>query len=155
VLREKWLKISFNCGIGGNVLERTLVLIKPDGVERKLIGEIISYYERKNLNIAALRMIRASRDTAERHYEEHKGMPYFETLISFVTEGPVVAIVVEGQDAIEVVRRINGDKDPLKVDMGSIRGKFSNHRTRNLVHASDSRENAEREIGIWFQQSDF
>ena len=131
-------------------MERTLVLIKPDGVERKLVGKIISFYEERNLNIIALKMVKADRITAEKHYEEHKGRPYFESLINYILEDSMVVMVLEGQDVIEAVRKINGDKDALKVDMGSIRGKYSNHKTRNLVHASDSQENAEREINIWF-----
>lgn len=133
-------------------MERTLILIKPDGVERKLIGEIISFYERKDLNIIAMKMIKADKQTAERHYEEHKGRPYFENLINYITEERLCALVIEGDNIIEIVRKINGDKDPVKVDMGSIRGKFSCHKTRNLVHASDSIENANREIGIWFPE---
>jgi nucleoside-diphosphate kinase len=131
-------------------MQRTLVLIKPDGVQRKLIGEIISFYEKKDLNILALSMVKASREMAETHYEEHKGRPYFEELINYVTEDKLCAMVIEGDNIIEIVRRINGDKDLLKSDMGSIRGKFACSKTKNLVHASDSIENANREIGIWF-----
>ena len=131
-------------------MQKTLILIKPDGVERKLIGEIISFYEKKCLNIIALTIIKASKEIAEKHYEEHKGRPYFESLINYITEDKLCAMVIEGDDAIEIVRRINGDKDPLKYDMGSIRGRFACTKTRNLVHASDSIENANREIGIWF-----
>lgn len=133
-------------------MERTLVLIKPDGTKRKLIGEIIGFYERKNLDIAALKMVKASREIAEKHYEEHKGRPYFDNLINYITEERLCALVIEGDNVIEIVRRINGDKDPLKVDMGSIRGKFSCDKTRNLVHASDSIESANREIKIWFPE---
>ncbi|MFL0247811.1 nucleoside-diphosphate kinase [Candidatus Clostridium stratigraminis] len=131
-------------------MERTLILVKPDGVERKLLGKIISCYERKGLNIIALELILADTDTAKRHYEEHVGKPYFEELIKYITENKLCALVVEGENAIEIVRKINGDKDPLKSDLGSIRGKFSIEKTRNLVHASDSAQSAKREIGIWF-----
>ncbi len=131
-------------------MQRTLILIKPDGVERKLMGEIINFYEKKHLNIIALTMVKASKEVAEKHYEEHKGRPYFDALINYITEDKLCAMVIEGDEAIEIVRRINGDKDPLKCDMGSIRGKFACSKTRNLVHASDSIENANREIGIWF-----
>ncbi|MDP4088765.1 MAG: nucleoside-diphosphate kinase [Bacillota bacterium] len=134
-------------------MERTLVLIKPDGVERKLIGEIISFYERKSLEITALKMLKPDRERAERHYEEHKGRPYFEGLISYIIGGRIVALVVEGDNAIEVVRKINGDKDPLVSELSSIRGMYCNNKTRNLVHASDSAENAEREISIWFDEN--
>jgi nucleoside-diphosphate kinase len=132
-------------------MERTLILIKPDGVERKLIGKIVSAYEERNLSIVGLKMIRANRAIAEKHYEEHIGRPYFETLINYITEERLCAVVVEGDNAIELVRRINGDKDPMLSDNGSIRGMYSNHKTRNLVHASDSTANAEREIAIWFK----
>lgn len=133
-------------------MERTLVLIKPDGTKRKLIGEIISFYERRNLNIIALKMVKASRETAEEHYEEHKGRPYFDNLINYITEEKLCALVIEGDNVIDIVRKINGDKDPLKVDLGSIRGRFSSDKTRNLVHASDCLENANREIKIWFPE---
>lgn len=133
-------------------MERTLVLIKPDGVERKLIGEIISFYERKNLKIIGLKMTVASKDIAKMHYEEHASRDYFDNLISYITEERLCALVVEGSNAVEIVRKINGDKDPLKSDVGSVRGKFASERTRNLVHASDSVQNAEREIKIWFPE---
>lgn len=131
-------------------MERTLILIKPDGVQRKLIGEIISFYERKNLNIVELKMLSVDRQTAERHYEEHRGMPYFEKLVDFITSGRLCALVIEGENAVEIVRKINGDKDPLKSELGSIRGTYTSEKTMNLVHASDSKESAEREIKIWF-----
>lgn len=131
-------------------MERTLVLIKPDGIKRKLIGEIISFYEKKGLNITALQMIRSDRKTAEEHYEEHKDKPYFQELIDYITEDNICAMIIQGENAVEIVRKINGNKDPLKCDIGSIRGKYCNSKAYNLVHASDSVENAEREIRIWF-----
>lgn len=131
-------------------MERTLILIKPDGVERKLLGEIISFYEKKGLNIVALEMLKADKDKAKIHYEEHIGRPYFDDLINYITEDKICALVVEGNNAVEIVRKVNGDKDPLKVDLGSIRGRYSCDKTRNLVHASDSLDSAKREIGIWF-----
>ena len=133
-------------------MDRTLVLIKPDWVERNLIGHIISIYEEKGLNIVALKMVKASREIAEKHYEEHIGRPYFDKLINYITEERLVALVLEGENAIQIVRQINGDKDPLKSEMTSIRGKYSNHKTRNLVHASDNCEHAQREIKIWFPE---
>lgn len=132
-------------------MENTLVLIKPDGVERKLIGEIIRFYEEKALNIEALELIMPYRELAEEHYEEHKGKPYFEELIKYITEGPICAMILSGKDAVAIVRRLNGDKDPAKAELGSIRGRFAFDKTRNLVHASDSVEHAEREIKIWFK----
>jgi len=131
-------------------MERTLILIKPDGVERKLLGEIISFYEKKGLKIVALELIQSDTETAKRHYEEHADKPYFEELIKYITEDKLCALVVEGENAVEIVRKINGDKNPLKSSLGSIRGKFSIEKTRNLVHASDSIESGIREISIWF-----
>ncbi|MDF2502621.1 nucleoside-diphosphate kinase [Clostridium sp.] len=133
-------------------MERTLVLIKPDGVKRKLMGEIISFYERKNLNIVALKMLKASKELAEEHYREHKGRSYFDELIEYITEGNLCAMIVEGKDSISIVRNINGGKDPKTAPMGSIRGTYANDTTKNLVHASDNVENAEREISIWFSE---
>lgn len=133
-------------------MERTLVLIKPDGVERGLIGSIISFYERKSLKIVALKMVQADREIAEQHYEEHIGRNYFEELIEYITGGRLCALVVGGEDAVLVVRNVNGNKDPKVADMGSIRGMYADDKTRNLVHASDSIEHAEREIGLWFPE---
>ncbi|HEY5561308.1 MAG TPA: nucleoside-diphosphate kinase [Clostridiaceae bacterium] len=131
-------------------MEKTLILIKPDGVERKIIGEIISFYERKNLLIKELKLLHATREQAENHYTEHKGRPYYEGLINFLVEGYICALVLEGEGVIELVRKINGDKDPLKAEIGSIRGTFTCDKSRNLVHSSDSIESANREINIWF-----
>lgn len=133
-------------------MEKTLVLIKPDGVQRNLIGEIISIYEKKSLAITALKMIKPSREMAEKHYYEHVGREYFEELIGYITEDRIVAIVLEGENSIEVVRKINGDKNPLKSELGSIRGTYTIDKTKNLVHASDSVESAIREIRIWFPE---
>lgn len=132
------------------MIERTLVLIKPDGIQRKIMGEIISFYEQKDLNIVELKLVQCSRETAEKHYEEHKGKPYFEDLINYITSGKLCAMVIEGEDAINIVRKINGNKDPNLAELGSIRGKYADDRTKNLVHASDNFKNAEREIAIWF-----
>ncbi|WP_027625925.1 nucleoside-diphosphate kinase [Clostridium lundense] len=133
-------------------MERTLVLIKPDGVKRQLIGEIISFYERKNLKISYLKMIKADREVAENHYIEHAGRDYFDKLIEYITEDKIVAMIIEGENAVKIVRKINGVTDPLEADMGSIRGKYGLSKQRNLVHASDSIESAEREISIWFSE---
>ncbi|MDP4143063.1 MAG: nucleoside-diphosphate kinase [Bacillota bacterium] len=133
-------------------MERSLVLIKPDGIERKLMGEIISFYERKDLTITHMRLLKADRTTAEKHYREHKGKPYFQELIDYITEGNLCAMVIEGEDTVEIIRHINGDKDPKLANPGTIRGMYADSKTRNLVHASDSVENAEREIPIWFPE---
>jgi nucleoside-diphosphate kinase len=133
-------------------MEKTLVLIKPDGIERNLIGHIVTIYEEKGFNIIALKMVRATREIAEDHYEEHIGRVYFNELVDYIIEERLVAMILEGENVIEMVRRANGDKDPLKSEMGSIRGEYCNSKTRNLVHASDSYEHAQREIKIWFPE---
>ncbi|MBU3159811.1 nucleoside-diphosphate kinase [Clostridium frigoris] len=133
-------------------MERILVLIKPDGVKRALIGRIINQYEEKSLEIVALKMITATKDIAREHYSEHEGREYFEELINYITEGKICAMVLMGEKAIEIARKINGDKDPVKAELGSIRGKFAIDKTNNLVHGSDSIDSAEREIEIWFPE---
>lgn len=134
--------------------ERTLVLIKPDGVRRKIVGEIISFYEKKELDIVELKLIKCSRELAEKHYEEHKDKDYFERLINYITNGKICAMVIEGEDAIAIVRKINGSTNFLNADMGTIRGKYAHDKTMNLVHASDSTYSAQREIGLWFPEED-
>lgn len=131
-------------------MEKTLVIIKPDGVERGLIGEIISRYERKGLKIIACKMVRADRDTLEKHYVEHKEKPFFEELISYMMRGNIMVMIVEGNNAVKLARKLNGSTDPLDAELGTIRGDFANTKTENIIHASDSPEAVEREISIWF-----
>ncbi|KEI01314.1 nucleoside-diphosphate kinase [Clostridium botulinum] len=131
-------------------MEKSLVLIKPDAVERNLIGEIICFYEKEGLKITALRMLTASKETAEEHYAEHKGKPYYDELITFITRSPLCAMVVEGEDAISKVRKTNGNTDPSKADKNTIRGSFGISKTENSVHSSDSPDNAKKEIALWF-----
>lgn len=131
--------------------ERTLVLIKPDGVERKVIGEIISRIERKGLTIVALELKKVSDDLAGAHYAEHREKPFFGELVDFITSGHVVAAVVEGPRAIAAWRQLAGGTDPVeKATPGTIRGDFGLETQYNLVHGSDSPESAAREIGLWF-----
>ncbi|MGB3482830.1 MAG: nucleoside-diphosphate kinase [Mycobacterium sp.] len=131
--------------------ERTLALIKPDGVERQLIGEIISRVERKGLAIAALELKNVSEDLARAHYAEHDGKPFFGSLLEFITSGPVVAAVLEGPRAIAAFRQLAGGTDPVeKAVPGTIRGDLGLETQFNLVHGSDSPESAEREIALWF-----
>jgi nucleoside-diphosphate kinase len=133
------------------VTERTLVLIKPDGVQRQLVGEIIGRIERKGLTLAALILRHASQDLAAQHYAEHEGKPFFESLLAFITSGPVVAAIVEGPRAIVAFRQLAGGTDPVeKAIPGTIRGDFGLETQFNLVHGSDSIESAKREIGLWF-----
>ena len=131
--------------------ERTLILIKPDGVERGLIGEIISRLERKGLKLTAMDLRVADKATAEKHYAEHSDKPFFGELVDFITSAPLVAGVVEGPRAIEAWRQLAGGTDPVsKATPGTIRGDFALEVSTNVVHGSDSPDSAEREIAIWF-----
>ena len=131
--------------------ERTLVLVKPDGVGRKLIGEVLSRIERKGLDVVALELRTVDRGLAEQHYAEHDGKPFFGELVTFITRSPLVALVVEGpEDTYKVVRTMMGVTNPKESAPGTIRGDLGLITTENLVHGSDSPESAEREIGIFF-----
>lgn len=131
--------------------ERTLVLVKPDGVERGLVGEVISRIERKGLRLAALELRDVERSVAEEHYAEHRDKPFFGDLVEFITSSPVVALVVEGTNAIAAFRQIAGGTHPVeKAEPGSLRGDYGLEIQYNIVHGSDSAESAAREIKIWF-----
>jgi nucleoside-diphosphate kinase len=130
--------------------ERTLVLIKPDGVRRGLAGEVLSRIERKGLRIVAMDMRVVGRDLAETHYAEHAGKPFYGSLVEFITSGPLVAVVVEGPRAIEAFRALAGATDPVKATPGTIRGDYALEVQDNIVHGSDSPDSAEREIKIFF-----
>jgi nucleoside-diphosphate kinase len=132
------------------VMERTFVMIKPDGVDRGLVGEIISRIENKGLKLLNLKLICASSDILENHYMEHRNKPFFQDLVDSMKDKSVLAMVVEGENSIKLMRIMVGDKDPLCAFPGTIRGDFAFETTRNLIHASDSLESAEREIKIWF-----
>jgi nucleoside-diphosphate kinase len=133
------------------VIERTLVLIKPDAVGRKLVGEIVSRIERKGLNLVALELRNVGDELARQHYAEHEGKPFFGSLLEFITSGPVVAAIVEGPRAVAAFRQIAGATDPVeKAAPGSIRGDLGLNVQDNLVHGSDSPDSAEREIALWF-----
>jgi nucleoside-diphosphate kinase len=132
------------------VSERTLVLVKPDGVRRGLVGEVVSRLERKGLTLVAMELRTLSRETAEEHYGEHRERPFFGELVDFITGGPLVALVVEGPRAVEAVRTLMGVTDPVKSAPGSLRGDYALEIGQNLVHGSDSPESAQREIGIFF-----
>jgi len=132
------------------VSERTLILIKPDGVQRGLVGRVVDRYESRGLRIAGLKLMQADRSLAERHYAVHSDKPFFAGLIEFITSGPLVAMAVEGPEAIAVCRAINGATRPHEAAPGSIRGDFALETGMNIVHASDSPENAAAELGLWF-----
>ena len=130
--------------------ERTLVLVKPDGVSRGLVGEVISRIERKGLTLAALELRNVERAVAEQHYAEHAGKPFYESLLEFICGGPLVALVVEGENAIAAFRQLAGATNPVTANNGSIRGDFAIEVQYNIVHGSDSPESAKREIDLWF-----
>lgn len=131
--------------------ERTLIFVKPDGVVRGLMAETISRIERKGLFITAIKLLRLNRAQAEKFYDVHRGKPFFEALVKHVTSGPILAMVVEGPEAISVVRRLIGKTSPFEARPGTIRGDFGISVTKNVVHASDSLENVEKEIAFFFK----
>jgi len=134
--------------------ERTLVLIKPDALQRGLAGEILSRLERRGLKVAALRLMRMDEALARRHYAEHEGKPFLEGLVRFITSGPLIAAVFEGPNAVEQVRRMMGATDPQQAEPGTIRGDYGLYIQHNLIHGSDSPESARREIALFFDESD-
>ncbi|HWX74714.1 MAG TPA: nucleoside-diphosphate kinase [Solirubrobacteraceae bacterium] len=133
-------------------MERTLILVKPDAFARGLTGEIIARFERKGLTIRALRHMTVERELAERHYAEHSERPFFGELVQFITSGPIVAMVLEGEQAVRAARQVIGATDPLEAHTGSIRGDFALQVGQNLVHGSDSPESAAREAALFFPQ---
>ena len=131
-------------------MDRTLILVKPDAFARGLTGEIIARFERKGLRLVALKQMTVDEDLAKRHYAEHDGKPFFGELVEFITSGPTLAFVLEGEGAIATCRKTIGATNPADADAGSLRGEFALAMPNNLVHGSDSPESARREIGIWF-----
>jgi len=127
-------------------------MIKPDAVRRRLVGEIIGRIENRNLRIAAMRMLTPSRELAEKHYAVHRGRDFFEPTVEFICSGPVVAMVVEGDNAIQIMRNMMGALEPTQAASGTIRGDFTISTRENLIHGSDSRETAAYEIGLWFPE---
>ena len=134
--------------------ERTLVLVKPDGVQRLLAGRIIARYEERGLKIVGLKLVQVERDLAERHYAVHREKPFFGGLVDFITSGPLVALALEGPNAIAIVRAINGATRPHEAAPGTIRGDFALETAQNIVHASDSEETAAFELDLWFAQDE-
>jgi nucleoside-diphosphate kinase len=132
--------------------ERTLILVKPDAFARGLSGEIIARFERKGLEIVALKHMQLDEDTAKQHYAEHEGKPFFGELVDFITSGPLVAMVLEGEQAIKAARQVIGATNPLEANTGSIRGDFAIEVGQNMVHGSDSPESGQREAGIFFPE---
>ncbi len=135
-------------------MERTLVLLKPDCVQRRLMGTILSRFESKGLNVIAMKMLKVTPDLAKQHYAEHVAKPFYKSLEDFITSAPIVALVIEGLEVIRVVRDILGATNGLKAAAGTIRGDYSSSRQMNLVHASDSPESAAREIALYFKDNE-
>jgi nucleoside-diphosphate kinase len=135
-------------------MNRTLVLIKPDAVQRGLVGTIIQRLERRGLKIVAMKVMKMDEDLARRHYAAHEGKAFFPGLADFITSGPIIAAVFEGKDAVEAVRAVMGETDPLRAQMGTIRGDFGLDVGRNLVHGSDSEESAAKEIKLFFSEDE-
>ena len=133
-------------------MDRTLILVKPDAFERGLTGEVIARFERKGLRIAALKLMTMERELAERHYAEHVEKPFFGDLVEFITSGPLVAMVLEGYEAVTAARQVIGSTNPLEASPGSIRGDYALEVQTNLVHGSDSTESAAREVGLFFPE---
>jgi nucleoside-diphosphate kinase len=132
-------------------MQQTLVLLKPDCVQRRLVGAMIQRLERKGLRLAALKLVQATSDLAEKHYAVHKGKPFYASLVQFITSGPTVAMVWEGREAVSVVRTLMGPTDGSKAPPGTLRGDFALSVQNNLLHGSDSPENAAAEIALWFR----
>jgi len=130
--------------------EQTFAMIKPDAVQRGFIGEIISRFEKKGIKIVAMKLVTVDRKLAEKHYGVHKGKPFFEPTVKYITSSPVVAMVLEGVNVIEMVRGMTGATDPQKAAMGTIRGDYGQFIGRNIIHASDGKETAQFEIKLWF-----
>jgi len=135
-------------------MEKTFVMIKPDGVQRRLIGEIISRFEKAGIKIVAMKFLSVSKEMAEKHYAIHKGKPFYESLISYITSGPVCTMVLEGNNVVERVRKMVGATDPGEAMPGTIRGDYAQEIGRNIVHASDSSRTAQQEIALWFSERD-
>ena len=133
-------------------MERTLILVKPDAFARNLSGEILARFERKGLRLAALKLMTMSRELAERHYAEHEGKPFYEELVQFITSGPLVAMVLEGEQAVDAARQVIGATNPLEANTGSIRGDYALEVGQNMVHGSDANESAAREAALFFPE---
>ncbi|MDI6881247.1 MAG: nucleoside-diphosphate kinase [Methanothermobacter sp.] len=135
-------------------MEKTFIMLKPDAIQRRLIGKIITRLEERGLKIVAAKMLNVTKELAMEHYQEHKDKPFFEDLIDYITSAPVLALVIEGENSIKLTRKIVGATNPQEADPGTIRGDFALHTGRNIIHASDSPRSAEREIKLFFNDDE-
>ena len=136
------------------MIQKSFVMMKPDAVQRRLMGKILSRFEEKGLQIVACKLIHIDEDLAKTHYGEHADKPFFTGLVEYITSSPSLAMVIEGEEAITTIRKIVGATDPLEADLGTIRGDFGMNKGRNIIHASDAPESAEREIGRFFNEDE-
>src|SRR5216683_2227003 len=143
--------MAAGCNLEDSFMQQTLILLKPDCVHRRLVGSIIQRFEQKGLRLAGLKLVQASRALAEKHYAVHKGKPFYDSLLSFLTSGPTVAMVWEGREAVAVARTLMGVTDGTKAAPATVRGDFALSVQNNLVHGSDSPDNAKLEIDLWFK----
>ncbi len=148
-------ELKFMVNNGGFDVERTFVMLKPDAVQRGLIGEIIKRFECSGLKLVAMKFMQISDELAKKHYEEHLGKPFYDKLVTYITSGPVVPMVFEGTNAVELVRKLVGSTDPQSAAPGTIRSDFGQEIGRNIIHGADSKTSAEREIALFFNDSDF
>lgn len=151
MIRELRIDWDFGTPIAGDAtMQTTLILLKPDAIQRGLVGEMTGRFERKGLQLVGAKLLSVSEDLASRHYAEHEGKPFFGDLIQFITSTPVLAMALRGRDAIAVCRKLVGATDGTQADPGTIRGDYGLSKSLNMVHASDSAESAERELKLWF-----
>ncbi len=135
-------------------MSRCFAMLKPGVVNRRLVGEILSRIEKKGLKIVGLKMVHPSKELAETHYAEHKGKPFFDELVNYLVSGPVIAMVLQAEDCVVLTRKMVGKTKPVDAEPGTIRGDYCSHTARNIIHASDSDESAEREIKLWFKDEE-
>ncbi|PMC39423.1 nucleoside-diphosphate kinase [Bacillus sp. UMB0899] len=135
-------------------MEKTFLMVKPDGVQRQLIGEIVSRFESKGFHLVGAKLMTIPVELAEQHYGEHKGKPFYEELVKFITSGPVFAMVWEGENVVELSRKLMGKTNPKEAEPGTIRGDYSMYVSKNIIHGSDSNESAEREINLFFNENE-
>ena len=140
--------------MGQRMIEKSFVMLKPDAVSRRLIGKILSRFEEKGLQIVASKLLQVDEGLASQHYGEHKDKPFFKDLVSYITSSPSLALVIKGDDCVSVIRRIVGATNPKEADLGTIRGDYAMDTGRNIIHASDSSESAEREINLFFDDEE-
>jgi len=136
------------------MIQKSFVMMKPDAVQRRLMGEILSRFEQKGLKIVACKLIQIDEELAKTHYGEHAEKPFFPSLVEYITSSPSLAMVIEGEEAITTIRKLVGATNPLEADLGTIRGDFALDTGRNIIHASDAPESAEREIGLFFNENE-